>query len=357
MGYNTRKAMNEIVYLSTEISPAVPVSSVRIEDGVPVHRYKKEVIRTGAFYKESDSLKFTVTPETLDHWVKVFQEWITNGNKVPIPEGHSAESDPSKNRGWVLDLFREADSLFAIMDLYGEDAPRIAATSDVSICSLPEAVDGKGAKYNRPITHIALCTDPVIPGLSKFEAIVASRKETSMNIKKLAKMLGLSLSEDEKDEEVEEKVEAAIKKLSADQKAYLEMKAKEDEDKKKKASQEDDEDVDDDDEKTIAASHMVIKLSAENRQIKLDKLLESNKITPEVHDMLSKKYTDEQGLRLSFQKGGDDFDDVFTMFAKNDPVQLGEKSGPQPIVLADLLKGKKGNPLLDDAESRSKKAQ
>jgi len=358
--------------LSNSVDVGVGIGTMRQENGVPVYRYKKEVIRSGKYFKDADKLAFTVTKEVLDHWALTFSKWKKGGNKVAVPETHDGAQDPSKNRGWVVEMFREGDSLFAIMDLYGADSPKVAATNDVSIYSPVEVTDGAGNVYARPITHIALCMDPVIPGLSKFEAIAASRKplkqEYQMDSKKLAGLLGLSLDEKDTDEEKDKKIEASIKSLKASKavKASAEGEDLTEEEKKKlaeekakavAASMEEDEEKE---KKAVAASRsavnpMMLSLASENREMKLSRLVTAGKITPAVCEKLKTKYVDKDALTLSLARGGDDFDSVVSMFAENDPVALREQSGPQLLQLGDLLKTGGKNPLLADAEGRTKK--
>lgn len=164
--------MMKPMLLSLQTAPAKEFA--RIENGVPVRRFRKDIIRTGSFVKASDDLNFDVSTDTLDHWVAQFSQWTANGNKVPVPVTHKAAGNPKDNAGWVVDMYREDDRLVGVFDLVGEDASKLALASDVSIFVPPTHTDGSGHKYTRPITHVALCTDPVIPGLGKFEAIAAS---------------------------------------------------------------------------------------------------------------------------------------------------------------------------------------
>ncbi len=135
--------------------------------GQPVRRFTKEVIRAGRYVKAADGLSFQVTLETLDHWVSVFRAMRAAGVRVPVPVTHT--DDPEANRGWLVDLQRSGESLVGTIDLVGADAIRLAGTCDVSIYSPAEHIDGHGNRYVRPILHVALCTDPVVPGLSPFQ--------------------------------------------------------------------------------------------------------------------------------------------------------------------------------------------
>lgn len=108
----------------------------------------------------------------LGHWVKTASAYLAAGNKIPLPVKHT--DDPEANRGWARELFSEGDSLFATVDLVGEGI-KLAGTCDVSVYSPTLAVDGEGNRFAHPIVHIALCTDPVITGLSGFVPIETSR--------------------------------------------------------------------------------------------------------------------------------------------------------------------------------------
>jgi len=191
--------------------------------GKGYHRYKKELIRKGKFVKESDGIEFEVTDETLDHWPREFARMKANGVKVYIPIKHldvklkqGAETydakDPTNNAGWVRDIRREGNSLYGVVDLVD---PTLALKSDVSIYTPPRLVDGAGNEYVRPISHVALCPDPVIPGLGDFVPLAASQsstsKETKMDFAKIAEALGV-LGEIN-DSNAEEVILAGIKQL------------------------------------------------------------------------------------------------------------------------------------------------
>jgi hypothetical protein len=160
------------VVLRLATSPGVAVGPARTApDGQPVRRFKKELIRVGEFFKASENLSFTVTPERIDHWAATFSRMAANGVKVPVPASHT--SDPTLNKGWVASMSRQGNSLMADIDLVG-DGITLAGTTDVSIYAVPEFIDGTGNEYTWPILHVALCTDPVVPGLAAFVPVAAS---------------------------------------------------------------------------------------------------------------------------------------------------------------------------------------
>jgi hypothetical protein len=332
-------------------APAISLSAVRIEDGVPVKRYRKELITTGKYIKAADGIEFEVTDDTLNHWVLAFAQWTASGNKVPVPLTHDNADNPENNRGWVVDEFREGDSLIGLIDLIGEDADKLAASSDVSIYTPKKYTDGRGNVYTWPITHVALCTNPLIPGLKGFEAIAASlaqpiKQETKiMDHKVLADLLGLT---DITPENAEEKIKAAIADLKKKAEGAA-MQSAEDEEKKKK-------------EEEVAAAALaasakktadpvMVKLVTENRAMKLNALVAASKITPAVKDKLAKQFLDKDTLGLSLSSGTEDgFDAMITALSENNPVELAEQSGAQVIAL-------QGGPVKDGGKSIVNKAK
>ncbi len=158
--------------LSSATSYAVPVSPQRTEGGQPVQRFRKELIKVGSYFKQSDQLQFAVDRSMLDHWAATFFAMKVNGVKVPVPSGHT--TDPDRNRGWVLDIAAK-ETLGRVIELVGERI-KLAGTNDVSIYAEPSFTDGRGNKYEWPILHVALCTDPVVPGLRPFEMLMMSMR-------------------------------------------------------------------------------------------------------------------------------------------------------------------------------------
>ncbi len=137
-------------------------------------RYRKELVHLGRYRHPESGKAFDVTAKSLTDWEREFGRMKANGVKVPVVLTHAGAQDPDKNRGWLQDVFVEGGALIGMLDLIGEDADRLAATTDVSIHSPQSFVDGKGNAYSWPILHVALCTDPLVPGLSGFVAVAAS---------------------------------------------------------------------------------------------------------------------------------------------------------------------------------------
>ncbi len=143
--------------------------------GSAERRYRKELIRVGSYVKVEDGIEFEVTHRTLRHWIGEFARMKANGVRVPIPNGHHNAGNADQNRGYVEALIVDGDALYMECRLIGRDAIQAAERADVSIFVPPQLVDGKGNVYVQPIEHVALCTDPVVPGLGEFVPLAASR--------------------------------------------------------------------------------------------------------------------------------------------------------------------------------------
>ena len=308
--------MKNNLTLQLQTAPAITLS------GSGLTKYRKELIKVGKFVKDSVGLSFEVTRETLNHWADTFHRWITNGLKVAVPLGHGAADNPEKNAGWVLDMKVEGDSLIGIMELAD---PGLALTTDVSIYVPAEFVDGHGEKYIQPIQHVALCANPVIPGLKGFKELSLSLGDVTMDKKKLAKLLGLPEDSDEK------AITAAIE--NANTKALSHTKPAE------------------------PVNTVLVGLVSENRAIKISGLVKAGLITPATQEAIAKQYTNPEALSLSLSGGWNDgFDFLVGIIAENKIVPLGEKSGRQLLELANALAAGEKNPIAADVEKRREDA-
>lgn len=306
-------------------------------------RYTKELIKVGKYVKDSVGLAFEVTQDTLVHWRDTFKCWIENGLKVPIPLGHAAADDPEKNQGWVREMFIEGDALMGVLELAD---PKLALTTDVSIYVPCEFVDGHGNEYVQPITHVALCTNPVIPGLKDFEKLSLSlgdkQMDKKMDKKKLAKMLAplaglkneflgklyLALASEEMPGLADDADDAAIEAWIAKTKAVTFSR-------------------------TDPASDVLVRLVAENRTIKIDGLVKAGLITPAGKKAIEGQYTESKTLALTLATGANDgFDFLMQILAENKTVALGEKSAQQLLELSNRRAQGEQNPISRDIEKR-----
>lgn len=331
--------------IATETTPFLALAAPRTEGGQPVKRFRKELIRTGS-YCTADDVRFEVDGEALDNWVAEFSRMKSVGVKVPVPTSHT--TDPEANRGWVVDMFREGDSLFGVIDLVGEDAIKMAGRSDVSLYSPAHLDDGKGNTYKWPITHVALCTDPVIPGLDGFVPLAASLGKTPVNVpvftaykettvavkfKLIQKALGIKepLTEANADEAIIASFSGVTDRVGTlmDEAKVLKAdlaKAKVGEVKPKEVDPE------------------LLRLSRKDRVRELDSLVSGGRITPAVREKLYALLVgkDDGALSLSLSSGTSLLHEgIIEALTHNDPVILGEKTGGQVLALS-------GGPGTDD---------
>lgn len=357
--------------LATATSPSAAVSSEQTEGGQPVRRFRKELIKAGNYVKPADGLAFSVDRAMLDHWAGVFATMKANGVKVPAPSGHT--TDPDRNRGWVEDIFREGDSLFGVISLIGADAIAMAGRSDVSIFTQPQYVDGKGNQYEWPILHVALCTDPVVPGLSGFVPIALSQGQPPVNVPVLSLQeqaampdptptpaAGAAKPGDAIREAIKQQVIAVMDDDNIDDAQALtkikdlfkaRAKALGILDPIDKAASEGE--VSSTPADPMAASHavaaslsvtkdpMVLRMARKSRKQDLDALVTAGKITPAVRDSLAKQWLPEkdEALALSLSADGcNQFDTLVASLNLNAAVvPMGEQTGPQAVALSHGL--------------------
>jgi hypothetical protein len=175
---------------------------LRLSDQGP-RTYLKELVHVGDFQKKDadGELNFSIDDDLLRHWKNTFDKMLEEGVDVPLPVEHT--SDPEANRGKIVGMRlgwnrRGERALFGIVQFRDEDAAKLANSTDVSIYVPPDFTSGNGTRYERPIRHVALTTQPVIPGLDKFKTIAASfvpgglSQMTPANLNEATTMVGVS---------------------------------------------------------------------------------------------------------------------------------------------------------------------
>lgn len=325
-------------------------------------RFRKELIRAGTWHKGDQ--QWTVDEALLSHWADTFREFTGDGNKVPVPVEHT--TDPEANRGYVVGMEVAASddgtpALFGMVE-FAEGYEHLAKTTDVSIYSPQEHPGGNGKRYTRPITHVALTTQPVVTGLGNFEPIAASFGEPKMSekemafskdfLKKMARKLEIEL-DDNFDEAAAET--AFLKAFRAKQKAEKAEPAKDDEDadKGKRRRKK---------ETAVAASFTpppaMVAMLRENREMKLSRLVDEGRITKAVRDDLHKQFCGDECLSLSLSGTADAFDSVVASLAKNEPsiAFKKERTGAQAVALSHSLRDGK-NPVVEGAKRRAEAAK
>ena len=154
---------------------AKQLKPVRFVNGEPVFRFRVEAIRCGN-YLTADGEPFEGTPAGLKHWTDTFKMFKDRKIPVPVPSGTHFQIDGEHNRGNVIALSNDGNSLWATVELVGKDAPRIAASNSVSIFAEPEWKDTYGNKYQWPIRHPLLTPDQGSPRLHGRGQAVPDRR-------------------------------------------------------------------------------------------------------------------------------------------------------------------------------------
>lgn len=296
---------------------------LKLSDGE--RRYKKPILRVGEFVKESEGVKFSITQEHLQFLKESFK------TRVPVPLEHT--TDPDKNRGWVSDLEIENDVLFGVFELSEmiED-PNIFDTS----VYMP-IEEGR----LQPLKHVALTSYPVVDGLGKFEAIVASltptkeETEVAFNWKALGVALGLS---DLTEENAEDKLTEHFKSQSEEVKS-LKLQLS---DTNPKINIE-----------QIKKQHgKLFQFAKDGKKSKIESL----PLSKAAKDKLIEHYCSDDILALSLSEDYfDDFDVIIDALEQHESLEFGEVSGVQ---LSDPLKGKtKTSSIVELARKRAEAAK
>lgn len=308
--------------LALSCGPTEPV--VLSGDGL---RLMKELVRVGRYTPDGKRV-VEITPRWLDHWEKTFLAFTKAGNKVPLPLTHDGAKDPDKNRGWVREVFRRGDSLFGIVELHGPDADRLAKTTDVSIYSPPQYRDGAGNEFKYPITHVALCTDPMVGNLDGFRVIAASlsskENDVPTTFASIAKELGLA------DDADAAAIIAAIKKLkggdkSKEVKAQLDAVSKERDDLKLSLAAA---------TKREDPAPQLVKLSKRVVEQDIDKLVADNRVSKATADELKAALASDDAVKFSLVTGDERVEKIIAALAKNKVIENGERTGTQTIEMS-----------------------
>ena len=224
-------------------------------------------------------------------------------------------------------MFVEGDSLIGILELSN---PELALTTDVSIFVPVDHIDGRGVKYDQPIAHVALCTDPVIPGLEGFQQLSLSLGDVTMTLKeKLVKSLDIAADTD--DDAIMKAFEAVKTggKVINKQNVVLAQTAQ------------------------TAPSSPLIKLVCESRGVKVSNLVSAGVLTPAAKTAIEDQYMKPERVSLSLSGGWDDgFDFLVQIIAENTPVVLGAKTGAQLLELANTRAKGEVNPIKADIDKR-----
>ena len=321
---------------------------------------EKQIIYVGTFYQEKDDEWFNVDESDIDNWIDEFARYTGNGNEVPLPEEH--DFLPSARKGTILGFDKKIDdqgrlSLFAKVKFKDAEAKDTFSEAQVSLYSPPQFTDGRGNSYRRPITHVALTDYPVVPDLGKWRTIAASaivQKKGKPMLKQLALSLGLQVPADSSDEAISSLIGQHFSTLSETLKTNQETITKLSKDlETAKASTPTD-------PEPVSISAGIMDMARESRQLKLSRLVENSKISPNVKDRLEEIFVkDDNTLTLSLSRKDaskkDVFDSLVDALSSNEVVNKKEKTSAQVLKFSADKEG--GDTLTNNVLTRMAEAK
>jgi hypothetical protein len=320
-------------------------------------RFRKEAIYVGEFFApqpDGGKQQFTVTKADLEHWRDSINLQLDRGIRVDVPSGHTTESEASRGQVVAADVGKDSqgrDALFVDIEFADKEAARMAKTAEVSIFSPPSWEDGLGNTYSRPIRHVALTQQPVIPNLDAFTLVASlDEKVSSMEfLTQIAQALGLEVDAEDEATLTQQILEAISPEEDdmEDDETELEDMVEEDEDDDE-LEFEFEEDSDEDENEDELSFSLPASAKAEivaGRKARIDLLLSKGQITPAQAKALAKKHCVTTGLVLS----SDAFDEAIELLSLSSPRKTGSRTGAQISRGSQRL-----SPLEADAERRAK---
>lgn len=312
--------------------------------------FRKEVIYVGTFFApqpDGTRQKFSVELADLKRWKQSVDLQLERGVLIDVPKGHTTDPEASKGKvvGATVDKnSRGEDALFLDIQFADAESAKLAKTTQVSIFSPPEWQDGLGNTYSRPIRHVALTQQPVIPKLDAF-TLIASLDEGSdqMNLlQQICDQIGIPYEPDADDQTLADLIVAAFNE-GAEPEGDEELP---EDDMPADEELSDDEPVLEDEEEEDTALSLSLPVRRQiiaGRTARVDLLLSQQKITPAQGKQLKAKFC---GNSLSLS---DSFDSTMDVLALSEPRKTGSRTGAQLHQGSSLTT----NPLLKDAERRN----
>lgn len=323
-----------------EESQMQPVAGVtHNEAGQPVRSFLKDLIHVGTYTHPVMGWSLDVTEQRMDAWVGRFRRMRETGVDIEVVTDHSMAA--TDVHGYLVDMFREGDTLWGVHQMIGEEGIGLAGrVRNVSVYIEDEYVDSNGTSYGEVILHSSLVQQPVVPDQIEFVPIAASRGgkknipiwqlergATEMNIEELRKALGVTEAELTEENAVEF-ISNFVKQLGEKDEALGRLQ---EELKGVKGQLEEG-----GDNKEPAIDPDIEEDLAESAEASFGSLVDNGHITPAVKDALCTLLIGESGKRNSRMlsrrfSGGDTapVKGIINALKQNDPVKLGEQTGHQ----------------------------
>lgn len=141
----------------------------------------KDILRVEQYRPNPADPSFVVnvTADVIDHWSRTFHDMKNAEIGIPLtfehpPKGKGSDpaewksGDPRFRAGWVEDVYRDGDTLMAVVDVPDDYAKDLVETGCyVSPKFGGSWTDSLSRKWDNPIHHIALTTKPVAVNQSR----------------------------------------------------------------------------------------------------------------------------------------------------------------------------------------------
>lgn len=135
--------------------------------------FLKDLMHDGEWIHPLTNQIIIVTPEVRGSIEANMKKFLSAGNKVPMPDGHT--SDTERNKGfWPGPFVAMGEDILAMAQpLNGKIKQQMLdGTADaVSVCWYPKYLDSNGNKYEDVFEHVCLTNYPVITKQRKFIAL------------------------------------------------------------------------------------------------------------------------------------------------------------------------------------------
>lgn len=323
------------------------VSNDPDHDNKKTQFFLKDMMSVGCYVHPKDGWKLNATRQRMDNWVANFKLMKSRGIDVPFVIDH--REDAEALRGYVVDMYRQDDTLYGLHKIIGEDAIALAERcKNVSLLIEPNYKDGLGNTYNEAIIHNSIVQKPVVPGQGSFVKIAASQdgsgskevpllilKENIMLSKEELKELSILLGMDEKEKGLTE--DTMLSSVTS----FVESIQDENQELTTKVEELEKTPVKNDNNQVKEVDADVLEDRAETAAEQIESLVGASKITPKVAASLKLTLIGDKGKFNSFclsrrlsNTPTSIVKAVVEALKENDPIKLGEKTPAQLMELS-----------------------
>lgn len=208
-------------------------------------KFAKDIVAVGDWYHPVSKERVHFDDDRIKRLVRETSRYLSNGNRVPFPDGHSFKA--TDNLGYWSGPFIDRNGrLFGVVEPRGKDVEEKLSTGKIDQVSAWidfDYVDTKGNVYPEVITHVCATSYPVLTGQRDFVKLSTVESDggpisgflpfvpeegtngkgaTPMKFAKLAKSLGLDIEGKDETEAlamIEAATETKFKVLSEGTKA------------------------------------------------------------------------------------------------------------------------------------------